>query len=131
MTSSRLFHRSLEVLPGFVSWTLILFPIWGTLLIPNGVVYVAIFILIFDIYWMYKSITLAITAIISHIKIKSAENLDWMAAIQQLPDWQKVYHIILIPTFKEPIELLERTLDKLSHQEFPLPQLCVILAFEE
>ena len=131
MNSSRFLHRCLEILPGAVSWTLILFPVWATLFIPNGVVYVAYFILIFDIYWMYKSVSLAITAIISHIKIKSAENLDWLAEVKKLPDWEKVHHIILIPTYKEPLEMLERTLTKLAQQEFPLERVCVVPAFEQ
>ena len=131
MTSSPRFHRFLEILPGAVSWTMITFPIWGTILIPNGVIFVAYFVLIFDIYWLYKSITLAVTAIISHIKIKSAEELDWLSQVKQLPDWQKMHHIILIPTYKEPLEMLERTLSKLAQQEYPLDRVTVVLAFEE
>src|SRR5690606_24786463 len=120
MTSSPRFHRFLEILPGAFSWTLITLPIWGTLLIPNGVIFVAYFVLLFDIYWLYKSVTLAVTAIVSHIKIKSAEELDWLAQVQKLPNWQKVHHIILIPTYKEPLEMLERTLSKMTKQEYPL-----------
>ncbi len=131
MQTSTSFHRFLEILPGAISWTLITFPIWATLFIPNGVFYVAYFILIFDVYWLYKSIRLAITAVISHIKIKAAEDVDWLTAVKELPDWQKVHHIILIPTYKEPLELLERTLSKLALQEYPLQKICVVLAFEE
>lgn len=131
MDSSRLLHRSLEILPGFISWTLITFPIWGTLFVPSGVFYVAIFVLIFDVFWVYKSIRLAVTAVISHIKIKAAENLDWLGEAKKLPEWDKVHHIIMIPTYKEPLELLERTLNKLSLQEFPLERVLVVLAFEE
>jgi cellulose synthase/poly-beta-1,6-N-acetylglucosamine synthase-like glycosyltransferase len=131
MTSSRRVHRFLEILPGAFSWTIITLPVWGSLLIPNGVYFVAYFVLIFDIYWLYKSLTLAVTAVISHIKIKSAEELDWLSAVQQLPDWQKIHHIILIPTYKEPIEMLERTLTKLSQQEYPLDKIDIVLAFEE
>jgi cellulose synthase/poly-beta-1,6-N-acetylglucosamine synthase-like glycosyltransferase len=129
--NSRALHRFLEILPGAVSWTLITFPIWATLFIPNGVYLVAYFILIFDIYWLYKSVTLAVTAVTSHIKIKSAENLDWLTAIKKLPEWEKVHHIILIPTYKEPLELLERTLTKLSLQEYPRERIAVVLAFED
>jgi hypothetical protein len=119
MHDSRQLHRFLEILPGAISWTLITFPVWGTLFVPNGVHYVAYFILIFVVYWLYKSIRLAISSIISHIKIKAAEELDWMPEVKKMPDWEKVHHIILIPTYKEPLELLERTLTKLSEQTYP------------
>lgn len=131
MISGRTFHRFLEILPGFISWTMITFPIWGTLFIPNGVYFVAVFVLIFNCYWVYKSLRLAITAIIAHIKIKAAEDLDWLTEAKKLPDWQKVHHIVIVPTYKEPLELLERTLSKMVLQEFPLEQICVVLAFEE
>ena len=57
-------HRLLEILPGFVSWNLILFPYWGVFVIPNIVAY---FILAFNIYWFYQSLTIALTATISHL----------------------------------------------------------------
>ena len=63
-------RRALEILPGFVSWTLILFPIWGSFLIPLVVAY---FILFFDVYWFYKSFSLVIMAFIASKKIKLAE----------------------------------------------------------
>lgn len=131
MHQSSKLHRFLEILPGVISWTLITFPVWATLLVPNGVLYVAYFVLIFDVYWLYKSIRLAITAVISHIKIKAADSLDWLSEVKKLQNWEKVHHIILIPTYKEPIELLERTLTKLSLQEYPLDKIFVVLAFEE
>ena len=73
----------LEILPGVISWALITFPVWGSLLIPNGVIYVAYFILIFDVYWLYKSIRLAVTAVISHIKIKASEDVDWLSEVKK------------------------------------------------
>jgi hypothetical protein len=62
-------RRSLELLPGLVSWMLIFFPIWGSLFIPY---FVAYFILFFDVYWFYKSFSLAITAYIASKKIRYA-----------------------------------------------------------
>ncbi len=32
-------RRALEILPGLISWFLILFPVWGSLLIPQVVAY--------------------------------------------------------------------------------------------
>jgi len=53
-------QRVLEILPGFFSWSLILFPLWGSFLWPIGVAY---FIIAFDIYWLYKSVSLASLAL--------------------------------------------------------------------
>lgn len=119
--------RALEILPGFVSWNLILFPYWGIFVIPVAVAY---FILIFNIYWFYQSLQLAVSATLSHLRIQAAKVYDWMGDVRGFPDWEKVRHIVIIPIYREPIRILERTLDSLANQEFPTKQLIVVLAME-
>src|SRR5438874_1348128 len=94
-------RRALEFLPGFISWTLILFPIWGSFLVPSFLVY---FILLFDVYWLYRSFSLAITAWIASNKIRKAENENWLEKAKKLSGFDKVSHIIVIPNFKERYE---------------------------
>lgn len=121
-------HRVLEILPGFTSWNLILFPFWGILVFPIAVAY---FILLFDIYWFYQSLTVAVTASISHLRIEASKRLNWLKELEGFPDWEKVQHIIVIPTYKEPLHILSRTLSAIASQDFPLKQLHVVLAMEE
>ncbi len=123
-------QRALEILPGFFSWSLILFPFWGSIFIPVAVAY---YIIAFTIYWLYKSILLAILAIASHLKIKASTNFDWIDDIKKdFPKkWRKVHHIIIIPTYKEPVTTLRRTLQALSKQTYPLKNLHIMLSFEE
>ncbi|KKP30899.1 MAG: hypothetical protein UR20_C0048G0003 [Candidatus Woesebacteria bacterium GW2011_GWE2_31_6] len=120
--------RALEILPGFFSWNVILFPYWGILVIPNVVAY---FILLFNIYWFYQSFLIAITSIISHIRIQASIDYDWMEDLKSFPDWKEVNHVIIIPTYKEPLHILERTINSLINQTFPTKQISVILAMEE
>ncbi|BCX14481.1 MAG: hypothetical protein KatS3mg088_164 [Patescibacteria group bacterium] len=124
----RLTQRFLEILPGFLSWNLILFPYWGIFVIPNAVAY---FILGYNIYWFYQSLQIAITATISHFRIQAAIKYDWVKDLKSFPDWKKVRHIVIIPTYKEPLYILERTLDSLKKQTLPTKQLIVIVAMEE
>lgn len=119
--------RALEILPGFVSWNLILFPYWGIFVIPDIVAY---FILLFNVYWFYQSLQIAVSSVISHTRIQAAKIYDWMGDVRGFPDWQKVQHVIIIPTFKEPIHILERTLTSLAEQEFPTKQIIPVLAME-
>ncbi len=119
--------RLLEILPGFVSWNLILLPYWGIFVFP---VFVAYFILFFNIYWFYQSLQIAISSIISHLKIQAAKIYDWMSDVKGFPDWENVRHVVIIPTYKEPIHILERTLNSLAAQEFPTKQIIPVLAME-
>ena len=119
--------RLLEILPGFVSWNLILLPYWGVFVFPNFVAYMILF---FNIYWFYQSLQIAITATLSHLRIQAAMVYDWMSDVRSFPDWEKVHHIIVIPTYKEPLHILERTLDSIKAQTFPGSQISVVLAME-
>lgn len=119
--------RALEILPGVFSWNVILFPYWGIFIIPNAVAY---FILMFNIYWFYQSLLIAITSIISHIRIQASIAYDWLGDLKNFPDWEKIHNVVIIPTYKEPLYILERTINSLIEQTLPTKQITVILAME-
>lgn len=123
-------RRALEILPGFVSWSLILFPIWGSFIIPTAVAY---YVIAFAVYWLYRSVTLAVLSTVAHLKIKASAKFDWLKDLQRLypKTWHTIHHIIIIPTYQEPLSTLERTMDALSQQTFPLKNLHIMLSFEE
>lgn len=119
---------ALSLLPGFFSWSLILFPVWGSFLIPLLVAY---FIIFYDVYWLYKSFTLATIAVFAHRKIKKAQKEDWLAKASQLPDFERVTHLVIIPNYKERIEKLRKTLEYLAQQTFPTKRIFIVLAMEK
>ena len=123
-------QRFLEILPGFVSWSLILFPFWGSLIFPTLVAY---YVIGFAVYWLYRSLTMSFLAIVAHFKIKAASKFTWVEDLQnRFPDkWDTIHHIIVIPTYKEPLEILERTLSALAKQSYPLKNLHIMVSFEE
>ena len=120
--------RFLEMLPGTVSWTLILFPIWGSLLIPYVVAY---FILFFDVYWLYKLFSLAITALIASRKIRKSEKENWLVKIKKLKNYQKINHVIIIPNYTEAVNKLRETLNSIASQTFPVKRIFVVLGMEK
>ncbi|MBD3279785.1 MAG: glycosyltransferase [Candidatus Pacebacteria bacterium] len=123
-------RRALEILPGFFSWSLILFPFWGSLVIPTVVAY---YVITFAVYWLYRSIMLAVLSIAAHFKIKAASKFDWIKDLQQqFPQkWQSIHHVIIIPTYQEPLSTLERTITALTKQSYPLKNLHVMVSFEQ
>jgi len=121
-------HRSLEILPGIFSWSLILFLLVGGFLVP---VYVAYLVLLFYVFWFYKSSSAAITSVVSYLRTKASQRMDWLGEVKLFPDWKKVHHLIVIVTYKEPLHVLERTINAIVKQDFPLKQITVVLATEE
>lgn len=115
-------------MPGAVSWFLIIFPIWGSLVIPNVV---AIYIITYTVYWLYKSLSVAILAMAAHFRIEAAKRFDWLGDAAVFPDWKKVQHILIIPTYKEPLGVLKRTIESLTQQTFPRKRIHVVVSFEQ
>lgn len=123
-------RRALEILPGFVSWSLILFPVWGSFLIPKAVAY---YVIIFAVYWLYRSALLAILSVLAHFKLKASSKFDWLGDLKHnfKNRYQDIHHIIIIPTYQEPLSTLQRTLNALKKQTFPIKNLHIMISFEK
>src|SRR4030042_7139693 len=114
-----LIKRFLEILPGFTSWNLILFPVWGAFVAPVAVAY---FILFFDVSWVYQSISLAVFGMVAYFRLEASKKFDWLGEIKSFPDWKRVHHIVVVCTYKEPLYILERTLNSIADQTMPKNQ---------
>lgn len=76
-------QRIFEIIPGALTWfTLIgmfVFSFW----IP---VWVAVFIIAFDIYWFYRTLYIAAYSIVAFRKMQRHREIDWMKACQKISD---------------------------------------------
>lgn len=120
-------QRLLEILIPASSWLLITMPLWLSFWHPALVAYL---IITFDVYWFYKSFQLAISAIKSFVTLNAHTKIDWLSQARILPDFNKLYHVVIIPEYKEPLHILRRTLENLTKQDFPKERLVVVLATE-
>lgn len=120
--------RFLEILIPGTSWAVITMPVWLSFFYPEGVAY---FVIAFDVYWFYKSFTLAFNAIRSYLTLSAHVKVDWFSEAKKIPGWEKIHHVIIIPEYKEKISLLRKTLKNLTYQDFPHDQISVILATEK
>ena len=120
-------QRLLEILVPGLSWALITMPVWLSFWHPAIVAYL---IISFDIYWFYKSFTLAPYAVQAFVTMNAHIKIDWVAAARALPHFDELYHVIIIPEYHEPIHILRRTLENLANQDFPKERLVVVLATE-
>ena len=77
------FQRILEIIPGFLTWFTILgmfiFSFWLPL-------WVAIFIIAFDIYWLYRTVYISAYSIIAFRKMKRHKKIDWFEACQKISE---------------------------------------------
>src|SRR3989338_4107583 len=124
-------QRGLEVLTGLVPWSFILFLFMGSYFLPETVAYAVIG---FNIYWLYRSLTMSANAVSGYLNIQATQKTDWLEKLKSNPEtknvWGKYYHVVLICNVKEKLETLRRTLDSLAKQTLPKENLVVVLAME-
>lgn len=120
-------QRFFEILIPAISWFLITMPLWLSFRHPALVAY---FVITFDVYWFYKSITLAYHATRSFVTLRAHVAIDWLSLASHLDGFSKLYHVVIVPEFHEPIHILQRTFENLTNQDFPKERLIVVLATE-
>lgn len=80
---AQLIQRLLEVVPGLVSWVLILSPLVLSLRWPEVVAW---FVLSFDFYWLYKAIVLTTSVCVTFVRIRRTVAADWRTRAFALAD---------------------------------------------
>ena len=127
-------YRFYEMIPGLFAWFVILFPIWGSFVVPKAVAY---FVFAFLVYWLFQSFKAAILALIGYRKIKSATATNWLSRFNDdfRADWLKyrdINHVIIISSYKEPPQVIEMAFSSLAAQiDIDLKKIHVVLAQEE
>jgi len=123
--------RFLEILPGSLSWGTIIFFIILAIFHP---VLCAILIIIFDFYWIIRTTYLTTLLIMAYRKLSKQEGKDWLSECRKLipkKDWQKFYHVIIFPVYKEGPAILKTSLEAIRNCNYPKDRLIVVVSFEE
>ncbi len=125
--------RFLEIFPGAVTWLALLLPIIFSFFWPAAV---ATFVLVFDLYWLYKSILMGYHLISGYRHLKHDIRVDWLEKCKNtLPnelvkDWRDIYHAVIFATFKEEVETLIPSLQAVDDSDFPSQKIIIVLATE-
>ncbi len=123
----RVLYRSLEILPGFLAWGTILGAIILSYFNP---VYAAIFIIIFDLYWLLKTVFLSIYLRHNWRRMKHNMSLDWSAMLTNLK-YEHVVHLVILPYYKESLEVVEKSIQALLDTQYDKKKIAVVLGAEE
>ncbi|HEX7497232.1 MAG TPA: glycosyltransferase family 2 protein [Candidatus Limnocylindrales bacterium] len=81
----KLSSRVLEIIPGLVTWFLILAMVPLSIFYP---VFLGVFVLCFDFYWLYRAVVLAISVAVSFRRIRRVLAVDWRQRAFTLSDPQ-------------------------------------------
>ncbi len=134
----RLIYRFFEILPGVLAWLTLVFIIIFSFIWP---VAIAIFIILFDVYWFIKTVYLSLHLRIAFGRMRQTIKTNWLQRLNELQttnyelqtikSWEDIYHLILLPTYKEGAEVISSALDSLINSTYPKNRIIVVIAQEE
>ncbi len=126
----RIIYRFFEILPGLFSWGTLAGVFILSWLAP---VTIAFFIIIFALYWVLKVAYLSFHQISSFKQMKKNLKTSWLEKLNNLQskNWQDIYHLVILPTYKEGPEIIRTSLQSLLDSDYPKKNLIVVLAVEE
>jgi cellulose synthase/poly-beta-1,6-N-acetylglucosamine synthase-like glycosyltransferase len=161
--------RFFEILPGTLTWATLL---GAPILSYFHPVWVAVYIIAFDLYWFLKGGNVALHLLHSYATLKTHNQVDWMkfcvgignfeqfkkdlslkieteknrrlrnlyvAQLEKITpldpkrnfDWQRVYHLIIAPTYKETFAVIEQSIQSYVAAKYPKDKMIFVLACEE
>ncbi len=147
----RKFYRFLEFFPGFISIFTIVILVVLSYFKP---VWVAYFIIAFDVYWLLLVVYMAIFLISSYRKLNKGLNTNWRDKCERLKlkkfddkdlinevsfdalsrqglVWTDLWQLIVLPTYNESLEILRSCLNALISDGYPTDRMIITLAMEE
>ncbi len=124
----RRLYRLLEMMPGLLVWTTLVGVLVLSFVRP---LWAIVFIIVFDLYWLIRVVYVLVYILIAYVRFRRTLRVDWGAKIRRIRGWERLRHLVIIPTYKEPLAVLETTFASLARVNIPLNQLFVVLACEE
>lgn len=123
------FERALEIFPGAVTWVALTSPIWLSFTLPFAVAYL---ILIADVYWLVNALKIGALITIGYRRMEKAKKKNWLSMLKKnFPkDWGKHYQLILVPTYKESLDILRQTFDAVANSTYPKEKIFLAVGFE-
>lgn len=118
----RFTYRLFEILPGFLSWATLINVVLLSWQWPFGI---AIFIIVFDLYWLAKISYLSGHLIVSYCRMKKYLRVNWSKKCSL-----DFYHLIILPFYKEDLKILRSTFSALISSTYPLKKFIVVLGSE-
>jgi len=122
-------NRFYDTLPAILAWgTLILLALFSWL-IPS---WVAIFIILFDIYWLLKTLYLSFHLRVSFSQMRTNAKIDWLSKLRESKkSWDHLYHLVILPMHDEPLEVVRDSFLALKNANYPKDKFITVLGLEE
>ena len=127
--------RFFEILPGALSWGALVWPVVFSFFWPSVV---AVFILLYNLFWVFRSFYTGYFMILTYRKMRRAMRTDFRRMLESLPKddpqvapWKEVYQAVIYATFREELNVLEPSVQSVMDADWPNARKILVLAGEE
>lgn len=127
-------QRLLEMVPGLITWGFILLPLLLARALPLLPLLLA---LVFQCYWLCRGLSMLVYGGIGCLRVRVHARIDWRARYEaeraagtQVLPWDRIRHLVIIPSYGEPLAKLRLALESLAGQREVAPRIWAVLAME-
>lgn len=121
-------YRLFEILPGAFLWLSLVGLVALSFLLP---LWVIIFIIIYDLFWLFRIAYFSFYLVLSWAKYRKTMKRGWLSEVRKLPNYESYYHLIFLPTYKESHEIVKETFFAIQNSNYPQDKMIIVLAGEE
>jgi hypothetical protein len=120
--------RWAELLPGALVWVTLIAAVALSKFQPLWMVY---FVIIFDLYWLLRILYYLPYLLAAWWNYRDALRVDWQAKAEATPGYDRIRHLVFLPTVKEDLAVVRETFTNLLNASCPSDRMIVCLAGEE
>lgn len=121
-------QRFWEMVPAILAWVLLLAPFLLTPFVP---LYVTYFVILFDLYWLFRTARLSYHLVCTYRELRKNLKIDWKKRLAKHPMAKEIYHVVLQTRYKEDLDLLRSSLQAVVASRYDLSKVIYVLATEE
>ncbi len=126
----RTLFRFFEMVPALMSLGTLLGVFIFSWLVPS---WVAIFVIVFCFYYLFRIFYFSAHQITGYFRVKKNMKRNWLYDLKKINNrnWKDIYHLVILPTYKEPVEIIEESINSLISADYPKEKMIVALAVEQ
>ena len=133
----RRLYRFFEIFPGLLAWGAIFVAFIASFLFPMQV---AMFIIAFILYWFFRNLYFLFHLRAGYVQMNKNRKKDWVAELDRVASchkdlsitgWRDIYHLIVIPTYKEDKKIIRDAIQALAENDYPKERMIVVIGIEK
>lgn len=131
----KILERFLEILPGALSWSII---VGLSVLSFVRPMIASVIMIAFLLYWLLRLIYMNIFLVVSYLRLAKEKDIDWMERIKKLdnsngnyPNSNDIYHVVIVPVINERGSVIGAGIKALESGDYLLKKVILIIALEE